>query len=209
MTMMKVIDDTREDTFDDDIKEDPLHHVSSNVSTTEPSTCTDHNDALPARPMLSSSKEDVLRMLSERHVVQRTPEEDELLDPIERTIRYIVPIPKYYYWDILRTKQEQEQQQQQRDSSTNTEVDSGEPSVVSLTSDDIPYSIKSWHTIIGMCDYFGTWTNRIIAQPIASYIGLTGPRFHEVLNSMTQQERQQSKQIVLERQLRDKIQRQV
>lgn len=142
-----------------------------------------------------TTKDDVIRMLSERHILQLTPEEDELLDPIERTVRYIIPIPKYYYWDVL------------KEQSNNSKRTASEASPI--TSDQIPFSIKTWHTIIGICDSIGTWTNAHIAQPIASFTGLTGPRFHEVITSMTPQEIQQSQRIVQERQLRDQVHRQV
>jgi hypothetical protein len=144
------------------------------------------------------SKDELIRMLSERHILQLTPEEDELLDPIERTVRYLIPIPKYYYWDVMK-------EHANHNSTKNSEV----PNEAIITSDQIPYTIRSWHTIINLCDRIGTWTNTHIAQPIASYTGLTGPRFHEVLTSMTPQEMQQSQRIVHERQVRDEIHRQV
>ena len=147
-------------------------------------------EVLPTPPPLTN--EELIRRMTERHILQLTPEEDELLDPIERTVRYIVPIPKYYYWDVL------------KEEATNSEAPSN-----TITADQIPFTIKSWHTVIALCDSIGTWTNQHIAQPIASYTGLTGPRFHEVINSMTPQEIQQSQRIVHERQLRDQLHRQV
>lgn len=163
---------------------------------------TDHlREQEKPSPTPNMTKDELLRMLSERHILQLTPQEDELLDPIERTVRYIVPIPKYYYWDVLKA--------QSNKSRNNSEEDDSTSNTNTITADQIPYTIKSWHTIIGLCESIGTWTNNHIAQPIASFTGLTGPRFHEVIDSMTPQEMQQSQRIVQERQLRDQIHRQV
>lgn len=168
-------------------------------------TIEDSTDHLQEKEQLSPTpnmtKDELLRMLSERHILQLTPQEDELLDPIERTVRYIVPIPKYYYWDVLKAQSNKSRNNSEEHDSTNN--------TTTITADQIPYTIKSWHTIIGLCESIGTWTNNHIAQPIASFTGLTGPRFHEVIDSMTPQEMQQSKRIVQERQLRDQIHRQV
>jgi hypothetical protein len=138
-------------------------------------------------PMSLLSREELIKVLSERHVLNLSPEEDELLDPIERTIRYMIPIPKYYYWDVLAVSN------REHDATTTTTTTS------TTTTDDVPLSIKSWHTIIGWCDHIGTWTNHRVAQPIASFLGLTGPRFHEVINSMSPEEFQQSVHVVRER----------
>jgi hypothetical protein len=138
-------------------------------------------------PMSLLSRKELMEVLSERHVLNLSPEEDELLDPIERTIRYIIPIPKYYYWDVLAASN------RAHDDATTT-------TTTTSTIDDVPLSIKSWHTIIGWCDHIGTWTNHRVAQPIASFLGLTGPRFHEVINSMSPEEFQQSVHVVRERQ---------
>lgn len=173
----------------------------TNRNESDVDDATDSGQQVPIQHPTSTTdvtKDELIRMLSERHILQLTPEEDELLDPIERTVRYIIPIPKYYYWDVLK---------EHADESSNDSEARGGPT--SITADQIPFTIKSWHTIIGVCDSIGTWTNNHIAQPIASYTGLTGPRFHEVISSMTPQEMQQSQRIVQERQLRDQIHRQV
>jgi hypothetical protein len=159
-------------------------HVRNNPLVEPPNGGVQH-------PISLLSREELMEVLSERHVLNLSPEEDELLDPIERTIRYIIPIPKYYYWDIVLAASNRD-----HDATTTTSTSS------TTTTDDIPLSIKSWHTIIGWCDHIGTWTNHRVAQPIASFLGLTGPRFHEVINSMSPEEFQQSVHVVRERQLR-------
>jgi hypothetical protein len=139
------------------------------------------------------SKDEMIKILSERYVLQLSPEEDELLDPIERTIRYIIPIPKKYYWDILPSSSSSSKQQEQHDCTTTNNKN------IPITINDVPYSIKVWHHCIHKCDVVGTWINNHVAQPIASSIGLTGPRFFEVITSMTEEELQQSRTIMNER----------
>jgi hypothetical protein len=182
------------------------NHINGNNLNDSATAADDDDDQLKEPQQVQSeaatshiTKDELIRMLSERHILQLTPEEDELLDPIERTVRYIIPIPKYYYWDVL------------KEHANNNNIDSEATNTPtnSITPDQIPLTIKSWHTIIGLCDSIGTWTNKHIAQPIASYTGLTGPRFHEVISSMTPQELQQSQRIVHERQVRDQLHRQV
>jgi hypothetical protein len=129
------------------------------------------------------SAPELCEVLSERYVLQLSPEDDALLDPLERTVRYLIPIPKYYYWDVLRQA-----------SNENPE---------SFSIADVPWSVRLWHDAIGSADYTGAWLNQRLAQPIASWMGLTGPRFHEVLNSMTEEELQQSRNRILERKRRD------
>lgn len=119
---------------------------------------------------------DELFRMRERQVWHLTPEEDEMLDPIERTVRYVVPIPAQYYWDVV------------------------------AQSDrwaEIPTSIKVWHTTIASCAAFNSWTNNRIAQPLASFLGLTGPRFFEVLDGMTAAEMDQSARRMRARRSRD------
>jgi hypothetical protein len=135
-------------------------------------------DRVAANEDLASSKsvDDLIATLADRHVLQLTPEEDQLLDPIERTVRYIIPIPKHYYWEILHDRKDWLR---------------------------IPVLIRAWHNTIGYLEHVGTWTNTSVAQPIASFLGLTGPRFHEVINSMTAEEMQQSAHTVRDRRERD------
>jgi hypothetical protein len=134
---------------------------------------TENNSADPLAPTLDSPSSeswmgdrrlrepDFIAKLSERQVLQLSPEEDELLDPIERAIRYVVPIPKHYYWELAKTEDEWAA---------------------------VPVTIKVWHTTIASCATVGTWTNDYIAQPIASFFGLTGPRFFEVISYMNEEE---------------------
>lgn len=104
------------------------------------------------------SPRELFALLIERNILQRTPEQDEMLDPIERTVRYLVPIPKRYYWDVVTTR------------------------------DHVPLSIRVWHQSIASCETIGTWANDYIGQPLAAMLGLKRPRFFEVIESMTAEE---------------------
>jgi hypothetical protein len=137
----------------------------------------------PSAPSLPTphSAPELCQLLSQRYILQLSPEDDALLDPLERTLRYLIPIPRYYYWEVLTS-------------------DSPE---AACSIADIPWSIRLWHNVIGGADYAGTWLNRRVAQPIAAGIGLTGPRFHHVLDSMTAEELQQSRRRMMDRKRRD------
>jgi hypothetical protein len=129
-------------------------------------------------------------LLSERYVLQLTPEEDELLDPIERTVRYLIPIPKHYYWDVVKS------------------LSGDDQTTIAPTSIAIPWSIRIWHHTIASCDAFGRVTNDYVGQPLASLLGLTRPRFFEVIESMTAEEMDASARRVRARQEDDHALRQ-
>lgn len=138
-------------------------------------------NSLTPPPPVHLSHSELISMLSERHVLNLSPEEDELLDPIERTVRFIVPIPKHYYWDVV--------------------VAAAQNEHPAVSTNEIPWSIKVWHHAIASCATVGAMADAYVAQPIASFFGLTGPRFHEVLNSMTQEEMEDSARSIRERRL--------
>jgi hypothetical protein len=142
------------------------------------------NDSVVQQEQQHSASE-LYTLCSERHVLQLTPEEDELLDPIERTIRYLVPIPKQYYWKILGTS----------------------PWSWSGTS-EVPLSIRLWHQTIASCDTVGTIVNDYVGQPLAGMMGLTGPRFFEVIDSMTEEEMEESERRIRARAEQDRVLRQ-
>jgi hypothetical protein len=142
------------------------------------------NDGAQQQPIKLNATE-LYTLCSERHVLQLTPEEDELLDPIERTVRYLVPIPKQYYWEIQGTS----------------------PWSWSGTS-EVPLPIRMWHQTIAICDTVGTIANNYIAQPLAGMMGLTGPRFFEVIDSMTKEEMEESARRVRARAEEDRVLRQ-
>ena len=101
------------------------------------------------------SREEILKIVQERHVV--SVQDDDLLDPLERTVRFLVPIPRSYYWEAVPNKQEQE---------------------------EIPLLVKVWHQSIFTGERFGHWTGRNIGMPIAQALGLTESRFQYVLDQV-------------------------
>ena len=121
-------------------------------------------------------QQNILALVSERLVVERTPEEDEMVDPIERFVRFVVPIPKRYYWDVCVNEQEQ-------------------------FAAVVPRRIKFWHHAIASSVAVGEWTNRNVAQPVASAMGLTSSRFHFVTDQMSPQDMERSRRMVQERRL--------
>jgi len=167
------------------IGDDPLAHPdSSSLSQQQNSNAVDDDDddnttKSTTKEITYNTPEELLALVSERLVVERTPEEDEMVDPIERAVRFLVPIPKHYYWDVVVGNEENADLQR------------------------IPTRIKLWHRCIAASVSIGDWTNQTIAQPVANAMGLTGSRFHYVTDLMSEQDMQESKRVVLERSLRD------
>ena len=75
---------------------------------------------------------------------------DEDMDPLEWTVRKVVPIPRVYYWDVVPDQAERA---------------------------SIPWKIRAWHSTIAGCCRVGNWMDRRVAQPIARGVGLTDSRF--------------------------------
>ena len=115
-------------------------------------------------------------LVSERFVVEWTPEQDEMVDPLERAIRFVLPIPKHYYWDVVSDE-------------TDWAV--------------IPIHIKVWHRLMAGSVAVGEWTNHHVAQPVASALGLTASRFYFVTDQMSLPEMEQSRRMVQERKRRN------
>jgi hypothetical protein len=143
------------------------------------------NDSVQQQQPPKLSASELYTLCFERHVLRLTPEEDELLDPIERTIRYLVPIPKQYYWEILGTS----------------------PWSWSGTR-EVALPIRLWHQTIASCETVGTIVNDYVGQPLAGMMGLTGPRFFEVIDSMTEEEMEESARRVRARAEQDRVLRQ-
>ena len=112
----------------------------------------------PLDPLaLSEAPTDVIQLVQER---QPVPVNDDLLDPLEYAFRHIVPIPKHYYWNVVKEEQRQE----------------------------IPEGVKLWHkTIYGLQAAY-QWTDSRVARPLASTLGLTSSRFDYVTLTMTEDE---------------------
>jgi len=124
-----------------------------------------------------NSPQELLALVSERLVVERTPEEDERLDPLERAFRFLVPLPKRYYWDVVTNQDD----------------------AVKL----IPRRIRLWHEAVARSCTAADWTHDKIALPVAHFLGLTGSRFHFVTDQMTAADLRESQRYLRERSERD------
>jgi hypothetical protein len=112
----------------------------------------------PKTAAAAHTKEEILQLVRERHVVDTT--DDDLLDPLERTVRYLVPIPRTYYWNTDLSAAEQRQ---------------------------IPLLTKAWHQSIATAERLGNWTGRNIGMPLAASLGLTESRIQFVLDQMDEE----------------------
>jgi hypothetical protein len=143
----------------------------------EGSTTTSENNN--NRKATYKAKQELLQLVSERHVLNLSPEEDEMLDPLERAVRAVVPIPKRYYWDVVDSESK------------------------AAGTAHIPTSIKLWHSTIAALCGLGAWTNAKIAVPITNALGLNDSRFAFVTNQMTEADMVVSVRLVAERQRND------
>lgn len=119
--------------------------------------------------------EQLQRILSEKQPFVAT----EDTDPIEWAVRSTIPIPKQYYWDVVKDKEKQ---------------------------NEIPRNIRLWHNTIGSLEQAYNWTERKIAKPLAGSLGLTDSRFDYVTSYMTDEELAESRAKAKERekQIREK-----
>jgi hypothetical protein len=78
--------------------EDPLAPPAEAV--TLPSSEEESGDAQqPAHPPRTyDTPEEMMEILSQRHVVDLTAED---MDPLEWTFRKLIPVPENYYWDVV------------------------------------------------------------------------------------------------------------
>ena len=136
-----------------EIKEDKLAVVDRDGSNAEPS---------------SFDMEMINRDLTRRQPIHSN--EEEPLDPLEWTVRRLIPIPETYYWDYTPPGY--------------TNNNHHNPDWRS----QLPYKLKIWHRTIGMADSILRWTDRWIAQPVAGATGLTASRLSYVTDHMTKQE---------------------
>lgn len=123
---------------------------------------------------------EIRRALSRRQPVHST-QDDDPLDPIEWTVRQLVPIPENYFWEYT--------------------PDEG---TTALPADEwqklLPWHLKTWHRTIGSLDNGMKWIDRWIAQPVANGTGLTAPRMSYVTDFMTEEEWEASRRRLRERQ---------
>ena len=106
--------------------------------------------------------------------------EQELIDPMERAVRYLIPIPQTYYWDACQEEADYK---------------------------DIPKSIKLWHNSIAGCVKVGSAIQTNIGLPLAQRLGLLDSRFQGTIDQLTPEELQESKRTVEQRRQEDESSR--
>jgi hypothetical protein len=140
-------------------------------------------DSKQKQQLVFETQEELLAILSQRHEVDLNAED---MDPLEWTFRKVVPVPKFYYWDVLK---QQHHQPQQQEGSSDAAV--------------IPMRIKLWHHTIATMTGAYQWTEQKVALPLARTFGLTSSRFDDVAMYMTEDDRNASRRIVAERQQKE------
>jgi len=112
----------------------------------------------------------------------------EEMDPLEWTFRTLVPVPKYYYWEVQHPV---------------IENNDGR-SVSSSSSYRVPLRIQLWHNCIDSLSRAYQCMEKCIGRPLARGLGLEEPRMHsDVTMYMTEEDWKTSQRIVAERRERD------
>ena len=143
------------------------------MSTADPlETKTDqaHDPPSTNEPKVYSSPEEFLDLLSQRHTIDMEAED---LDPLEWAFRKVVPVPKYYYWDL-----------QPKEGETETA--------------EVPRRIQLWHKAVYACTHGFRKVEDGFAKPLARGVGLTTNRMNHVTMFMTDDDWNKSKRHVAE-----------
>jgi hypothetical protein len=146
----------------DEVNPDPLAAASENASQIAEAHTSEsklNGEQLSKR---TYSSQELQKIISQRQVVDMS---DEDMDPIEWTVRKVIPIPAEYYWDAVSEEQH----------------------------DQIPARTKVWHKTISFLCGAQQWTERSVAKPLAASLGLTDSRFDYVVDNMTDEEWEKSR----------------
>jgi hypothetical protein len=176
---MRIVDELAgADQATDEVNPDPLAPTSENASPTVEASTTEnnHDGKLNGGEQLSKhtySHQELQKVISLRQVVDMS---DEDMDPIEWTVRKLIPIPAEYYWDVVSEEQH----------------------------DQVPVRTKFWHRTIALLSGAHQWTERSVAKPLASALGLTDSRFDYVVDNMTDKEWEESRAMVAARRAQGK-----
>jgi len=144
---------------------DSLAHGTEAVQVPHIEEATNEQDDHDKIPQYTPGE--LQRIVSQRHTVSF----NEDMDPIEWTVRKVVPIPAAYYWKSVSVEQHK----------------------------DVPLKVKVWHKTIAALWGVHQWTDRRIARPVAQGLGLTDSRFDYVTDHMTAEEWERSKEMAAER----------
>jgi hypothetical protein len=117
----------------------------------------------------NSLSEDLYSTLTECVTIDSAAQQN--MDPLEWTFRKLYPIPQHYYWEVVTPDQ----------------------------LSQVPLKIKIWHRTTSMLWSTYQVVDRYVAQPIARETGITKSRFDYVIDTMTQEDWESSKQMIAER----------
>ena len=146
-------------------------------------------------------------IVRERHQVDVSSNNEDM-DPIEWTVRKLVPIPAVYYWDVsiaLESSEDKDDTVDSNDPMTREPTAKTPPAAPAsqlqqyqpMSADMVPWKIRLWHESIYSLCVAGDFITRRIAQPIAGVLGLTSQSsspFSYVFDNMTRQEWEASQQ---------------
>lgn len=138
-------------------------------SSVKPATDSPGNNMTMGTEFTYSSTEELVDKLSQLHTVDLTAED---MDPLEWTVRKVIPIPEHYYWDVVPDR---------------------------ATWVQIPTRIRLWHVSIHAFAAALHWTEQRVATPVAKSLGLLSPRVETVTMFMDENDWKKSQRIVADR----------
>lgn len=142
---------------------------------------------------------------------------DENMDPIEWTVRKVIPIPKHYYWELLASSssQQQNQQENQKSQSQKKGFNNINADMLTLPSahavDDtmssssnydnyVPMKVKLWHNIFFFIVMLYKFGNSYIATPVADVLGISSSSANRYIHhGISDEEYENSKRLQQER----------
>jgi hypothetical protein len=127
------------------------------VSSTDPGNNSQPDDD-EARTTVSS--------LWELEVVDMN---NEYMDPLEWTVRKVIPIPKQYFWEAE-----------------------------NVQTEELPIKLKVWHRSVAAMGSVVRFVDRL-GKPVVGFFGLTNSRFEYVTSTMTEEDWEYSRRQVQER----------
>merc|ERR1719242_2985632 len=102
---------------------------------------------------------------------------DPKMDPLEWSVRKIIPIPKKYYWE-----------------SENS------------TSNELPVKVKAWHHTVATLGHVTRFAEKC-GEFTANAIGLTSSRYSYVTDTMTKDQWRESRMVAADRKSRRELKR--
>mmetsp|Transcript_14688 Transcript_14688/g.17877 ORF Transcript_14688/g.17877 Transcript_14688/m.17877 type:complete len:170 (+) Transcript_14688:75-584(+) len=131
-------------------------------------TCDTHTRTME-HVQSNAISEQIIENIPEEMQLEEVDMDDPKMDPLERSVRRIIPIPKKYYWE--------------NENDTNIEL---------------PVKVKVWHNTVAILGNITRFAEKI-GEVAADTIGLTASRYSYVTDTMTEEQWEDARMVADER----------